>query len=111
MQPLTEGPIRAGSQMRVRFGKGPISASITLEITALDATERMAWTTVSKGGIQWEGTYRLAEAPGVGTRVSQEGTLSFGGLWRLAEPLVGAEIKRGEIKELEKLKAILERSA
>lgn len=59
--------------------------------------------------VAWEGRYRLAEAP-EGTRVSQQGTLSFGGMWRLAEPIVGAEVKRREIKELEKLKAIVERS-
>jgi hypothetical protein len=51
----------------------------------------------------------LAPADGMGTRLSQRGTLRFTGLWRLVEPIVGAEIRPGEVAELEKLKAILER--
>jgi uncharacterized protein YndB with AHSA1/START domain len=109
MEPLTDGPTRAGSQMRLSFGQGPLRAALTLEISALDPDERMAFTTVSKGGIQWEGEYRLAPADDVGTRLSQQGTLRFTGLWRLVEPIVGAEIRRGEVAELEKLKAIMER--
>jgi Polyketide cyclase / dehydrase and lipid transport len=111
MTPLTEGPLRAGSRMRLTFGKGPLSASLTLEMTAIDVNERTAFTTVSQGGIQWDGEYRLVpSAEGTGTRLSQQGTLRFMGLWRLAEPIVGAEIRRGEIAELERLKAVLERA-
>ena len=51
----------------------------------------------------------MAPADGMGTRLSQRGTLRFTGLWRLVEPIVGAEIRRDEVAELEKLKAILER--
>lgn len=107
MELLTAGPMRAGSRMRLRFGKGPLSASLTLEISALEADQHMAFTTVSQGGIRWEGEYRLALTEGPGTRLSQHGVIRFSGLWRLAEPIVGAEIRRGEIAELEKLKAIL----
>ena len=42
------------------------------------------------------------------TRLSQQGTLRFHGLWRLVEPIIGAEIRRNEIKELEKLKVLVE---
>lgn len=110
MEPLTDGPTRAGSRMRLTFGGGPLRTSLTLEIAALDPGQRLAFTTVSKGGIQWDGEYRLAPADGAGTRLSQQGTLRFTGLWRLVEPIVGAEIRQGEIAELEKLKAILERT-
>ena len=70
----------------------------------------MAFTTVSNGGIQWDGTYELNPADGGGTRVSQQGTLRFRGLWRILEPMIGAEIKRGEIAELERLKKAVEGS-
>lgn len=109
MEPLTDGPTRAGSRMRLSFGDGPIRASLTLEISAVDPNERIAFTTVSNGGIHWEGEYRLASEGGMSSRLSQHGTLRFSGLWRLAEPIVGAEIRRGEIAELEKLKSILEK--
>jgi uncharacterized protein YndB with AHSA1/START domain len=110
MEPLTEGPWRVGTRMRLTFGKGPLSASLTLEVTAVDVNERTAFTTVSRGGILWDGEYRLAPADDMGTRLTQHGTLRFSGLWRLAEPIAGAEIRRGEIAELERLKAILERA-
>ena len=111
MEPLTEGPMHAGSRMRLSFGGGPLRTFLTLEIAALDPGERLAFRTVSKGGIQWDGEYRLAPAEGAGTRLSQQGTLRFTGLWRLVEPILSAEIRQGEIAELEKLKGILERTA
>ena len=112
MEPLTEGPVRTGSRMRLSFGEGPLRATLTLEISAVEPSSRVAFRTVSQGGIQWDGEYRLTPtSDGVGTRLSQQGTLRFSGLWRLAEPVVGAEIKRNEVAELEKLKAVLETPA
>lgn len=108
MQPLTEGPMRQGSRMRLSFGRGPLHASLDLEITSLEPDVRLAFTTVSDGGIQWEGAYDLSPADGGGTRVLQQGMLRFRGLWRVLEPMMGAEIKRGEIAELERLKEIVE---
>jgi hypothetical protein len=37
MTPLTEGPLRVGSRLRLTFGKGPLRASLTLEFAALRA--------------------------------------------------------------------------
>ena len=110
MQPLTEGPLRQGSRMRLSFGRGPLHASLDLEIARLEPNVRMAFITVSDGGIQWEGAYDLAPADGGGTRVSQQGTLRFRGLWRAIEPLSGGEITKGEIAELERLKKVVEGS-
>src|SRR5687767_10705374 len=110
MRPVTEGPLSTGSRFEVTFGKGPLSATLGLELTALDSNRRMAWKTYS-GPIDWQGEYRLEPAGPGSTKLSQEGSLTFHGLWRLLEPIVGAEIRRGEIKELEKLKAAAEASS
>jgi uncharacterized protein YndB with AHSA1/START domain len=107
MRKLTEGPLRDGSKMEVSFGMGPLKAVIGLEMTTIEENKRMAWTSFS-GPIRWDGEYRLAETPAGGTEVSQVGRLTFTGLWRLLEPLVGAEISKGEVKELERLKAVVE---
>lgn len=106
MRRLTEGAFGAGSQIEVSFGMGLMKARIGLEITELVAPRRMAWKTVY-GPIRWDGEYTL-EPSGAATIVSQRGTLTFTGLWRLAEPMAGAEIQRGEEKELDKLKAVVE---
>jgi uncharacterized protein YndB with AHSA1/START domain len=108
MEPLTEGPLRVGTRQRLTFGDGPLRTSLDLEMTALEPARRLGFTTVSTGGIHWEGEYRLEPTDDGGTRMSQHGTLRFRGLWRLAEPIVGAEIRRNEIKELETLKRVVE---
>ena len=50
----------------------------------------------------------IPERDALKTELEQEGTLAFTGLWRLLEPIAGAEIKSGEVKELERLKAVVE---
>ena len=107
MRRLTDGPLGVGSQMEVTFAMGPVKARIVLELTGVETDRRVAFRTVS-GPIDWTGEYRLAAGSAGGTELSQSGTLRFGGLWRLVEPIVGAEIKNGEIKELEKLRSVIE---
>ncbi len=70
----------------------------------------MAWKSYS-GPIDWEGEYLVEPTEDGGSTLSQHGTLTFHGLWRLMEPMVGAEISRGETKELERLKAAAEGAA
>jgi len=106
MRQLTDGPLGAGSRMEVSFGMGPIKAVVGLELTAVEPGVRMAFRSFS-GPIRWDGEYRLKPSAS-GTELSQEGRLTFTGLWRLIEPIAGAEIKQGEIKELERLKAAVE---
>ena len=111
MRKVTEGPLGPGSRMELSFGQGPIHTTIGLELTEVETGKRMAFTTYSTGPVFWDGEYRLEPIGSTGTRISQTGTLRFTGWWRLLEPIVGAEIKSGEIKELERLKSILEAPA
>jgi hypothetical protein len=107
MRQLTDGPLVSGSRMEVTFGVGPMKATVRLELTAVESGRRMAFRSFS-GPIRWDGEYQLSPSGANGTELSQEGRLAFTGLWRLVEPLAGAEIRSGEIKELERLKAIVE---
>jgi hypothetical protein len=50
------------------------------------------------GPIRCDGEYTL-NASADATELSQEGRLTFTGLWRLLEPVAGAEIMSGEIKD------------
>jgi uncharacterized protein YndB with AHSA1/START domain len=106
MRPLTDGPFGPGSQLEVTFGMGPLEAKVVLLITTVEPGRRMTWQT-SDGKIEWEGEYLLVPS-GDATELRQDGRLTFKGLWRLIEPLVGGEIKKGEVKELDKLKAVVE---
>ncbi|HEX6474890.1 MAG TPA: SRPBCC family protein [Candidatus Limnocylindria bacterium] len=107
MKQLTSGPLATGSRMEVTFGMGPIRATVGLEISDLEPGRRMAFRSFS-GPIRWDGEYSLTPGETGGTELHQEGTLAFTGLWRLIEPIAGAEIKSGEVKELERLKAVVE---
>jgi polyketide cyclase/dehydrase/lipid transport protein len=107
MKQLTAGPLRTGSRMEVTFAMGPIKAVVGLELKAVVPGQRFAFASFS-GPIRWDGEYRLDRSGPGGTELSQQGRLAFTGLWRLLEPLVGAEISRGEVKELERLKGVVE---
>ena len=107
MKQLSEGSLQVGSRMEVSFGMGLIKAVVGLEIAELEPGRRMAFRSFS-GPIRWDGEYRLSPSSANGTELQQEGRLTFTGLWRLLEPIAGAEIKSGEVKELEKLKAVVE---
>ncbi|MGH2973469.1 MAG: SRPBCC family protein [Solirubrobacterales bacterium] len=108
MRPLNDGPYDVGKRMELTFGRGPIKATLTVEIAALETDRRFAWITVSKGGIQWDGAYRLEPAGPSGSKLSQAGTLRFTGVWRLLESMIGSEIRKGEAAELVKLKTVVE---
>jgi hypothetical protein len=108
MRPLTDGAFGQGSRMEITFGMGPLKKSLVLEINRLEPGRHLAFRTVSMGGINWTGGYVLEPDAASGSRLSQAGTLEFRGAWRLLEPVLGAEIRNGEIKELERLKAVVE---
>jgi uncharacterized protein YndB with AHSA1/START domain len=109
MRPLTEGPFRVGSRMELTLAMGPLKTTVQLEYASVEPNSLVTWRTVSAGGIQWQGEYRL-QADAAGTRLSQAGTLEFRGAWRLLEPIIGAEMRNGEVKELERLKGVVEAS-
>ena len=96
MRQLTEGELRSGSRMEVRFSIGPLKAVVGLEFASVEPGRRLAFKSFS-GPISWDGEYQLEAAGGTSTRVSQEGRLAFHGAWRLLEPIVGAEIGRAEV--------------
>jgi uncharacterized protein YndB with AHSA1/START domain len=106
MRQITPGVLATGSRMEVTFGIGPLKAVIGLEMT-IEENSRMAFTTYS-GPIRWQGQYLLKPTDGGGTHLSHEGSMVFTGLWRLLEPLIGAELKSGGAKEMERMKAVIE---
>lgn len=107
MRPLTPGDLKTGSRLEITFGLGPVKAKIGLEVAAVEANTRMAFASFS-GPIDWTGEYRLEPDGSNGTKISQQGELTFKGLWKLIQPIVGAEIRSGEVKELERLKTVVE---
>ena len=96
-----------GSRINVAFGMGRLSAVVGIQISALEFAHKLAFRAYS-GPIGWTGEYNLAEDGKGSTTVSQKGQLKFKGLWRLAQPFAGGQIKRGEVNELVRLKTLIE---
>ena len=81
---------------------------MTFEVTEVEPNRRLAFKTVSKGSMQWDGGLTLeAQGPST-TRVVSVGQIRLGGAAKLMEGMMAGEIKKGEQKELEKLKELLE---
>ena len=107
MRQITPGHLATGSRMEVTFGMGPLKAVIGLEMTAVEENRRMAFDTYS-GPIKWQGEYLLRPTDAGGTVLSHAGSMTFTGLWRLLEPVVGGELKTNGAKEMERMKAAIE---
>jgi len=110
MRLVTEGPLRTGSKMEVSMGSGFMKANLGLEMVDVNRDRKMAYKTYS-GPIDWQGEYLLEPTQDGGTVVTHEGSMRFHGLWRLAEPLVGAELSRNGAKEMDRMKVAVESSA
>jgi hypothetical protein len=107
MRLITEGAMHTGSKMEVTMGSGLMKANLGLEMTDVTQDRKMAYKSFS-GPIDWQGEYLLEPTPDGGTTVTHEGSMRFHGLWRLAEPLVGAELSRNGAKEMDRMKAAIE---
>jgi len=99
--------LKNGSAVQISFGTGPIKAIVGLHISTLDFGRKLAFRSFS-GPITWKGEYNLQDDGNGATTVSQKGELSFNGLWRLWQPFAGGQIRRGEVNELRRLKAVIE---
>ena len=103
-----QGALENGARLNVSYTVGPLKAVVGLQIMALDFGKRLAFRSYT-GPVAWEGEYQLADNGNGSTTVSQTGELTVKGLWRLL-PFAGGEIKRSEIRELRRLKTVMEGS-
>jgi uncharacterized protein YndB with AHSA1/START domain len=102
------GLVRVGAQMETIMGAGPLKQKIVFEVAAFEPNRRMAVKTVSKGSFRMDGDYTLEPQGASTTRVLLSGQVRLFGIARLLEPLMAGEVRKGEQKELDKLKELLE---
>jgi uncharacterized membrane protein len=105
----SDGPIGVGTtQTQVaQFLGRRIEASH--EVTEYEPNKKLSTKTTS-GPLPMEVHYILEPAEG-GTRVSLEGNVDAGGLFKLAEPIVGRMLKRQTASDAANLKDLLEAQA
>ena len=99
---------QVGSQVETVMGEGPMKQKMVFEVTQVEPNRRLAFKTVSKGSMQWDGELTLESQGASSTRLINSGQIRLGGAAKLMEGVMAGEIKKGEQKEIEKLKELLE---
>jgi uncharacterized protein YndB with AHSA1/START domain len=101
-----DGPVRVGTTGSFRMAGGPFAGALRMKVVALEPDRRFV-VNVTHAKFDWVATTDL-EADGAGTRMTYAGEIRFRGVQRLLEPFMKGEVARGEAKEVERLKALLE---
>jgi uncharacterized protein YndB with AHSA1/START domain len=105
---LSGAPGQQGATAEASLHMGPINSKMRWEVTEYLPGRRIAFATLPDGPVTWTGFYDLTPE-GDGTVVHSVGDMRPTGVMRLLEPLMRAEVRRGEAGEIERLKQILER--
>jgi uncharacterized protein YndB with AHSA1/START domain len=101
---------QVGSRIESVMSDGPGKPKLVFEVTAAEANKRVAFKTVSKSPIEWDGDTRLEPQGSSGTRVVSKSEIRSRGWLNVLEFFMRGEIKKGEQKSLEALKQLLESS-
>ena len=105
IEPLTEGPLRAGSQIREVRRMGQRQAENRAEVQVFEPNKRLALKTTTQPQV----TVSYAFEPhNGGTRIRYEFTMLTAGLMRLLEPLIAGAIRKQSDQDFEKLKRVLD---
>jgi len=97
---------RVGARGRFRLANGPIKGMLDFEVTELVPDRRVVFR-ITHPSLTWTAYSDLAP-DGAGTRFTYSGEMAIHGWRRILEPMAKAELARGEAKELERFKAMLE---
>jgi hypothetical protein len=108
---LTNGAAGPGTRLRLDMGKGPMRSKIDFDTVGWEQDRSWAFKTVSSGPIVWDGMYGFEPMGPSTTKVTASGQVTLRGWRRVLEPLVRAELRKGEQAELETLKQLLESRA
>jgi uncharacterized membrane protein len=105
-KPLDETPVRVGSRVRRRASFLGRRIDYVMEVVALDSGRRLAMHAV-EAPMPMDVTYEVDPAgDGAVARVRVQG--DAGGLYRLAGPLISAQVSRSIDGDVRRLKEILE---
>ena len=100
--------VSPGSRARQAMRLGPVSLRYELEVADADPGRLIGWRTVGGGSLRADTRLELEQLSDDETRVTWAGEMGFRGLLRLIEPLIAAEARAGEARELERLRSLLE---
>jgi hypothetical protein len=110
-RPLTDGPLREGTQAYAEVALGPLKLGWTWQVTGVDPNGGYTYRTISKSALGMDGWVKLSEQGPGKTNVDYHVDIHTHGPLRLLEPLLRGEVSRNEAGEVERLKARLEAGA
>lgn len=102
-----DAPVGAGTSFASTGKLGPLTVHGTGEVTRFEQDRAFGFRMVSPRAFDFELDLEL-EAIDDGTRLSGQGSMTTHRLWRLLEPMLRAELPKGEAREAARLKALLE---
>jgi hypothetical protein len=95
---VTPGPIAVGTRFEELVKLGPWRVPTHCVVTEYDPRGTMGFRGESKP-INYESSFTV-DAHAAGSRVTVRGTAQLNGLWRLLEPLLAADVRKGIRHEL-----------
>jgi carbon monoxide dehydrogenase subunit G len=104
---LSEAPVRIGFQFKETAKVGPWKLRNVCIVTDLKTNERYAFQVRSSGPIDCDVTFDLQPVTG-GTRLTVTGKGRLKGVWRLMQPMLAREMRKGTQAELTTLRQLLE---
>lgn len=114
MNGVSEARLDPGAQLgtgaRVQSkGKTPLGAyEAPMEITEYVPNRQLGIKATIPGKMEFQGRWVFEPNGDSATRITTSGETHLLGAWRLAEPLMGGEIQKGEAEELKRIKQLLE---
>lgn len=104
---ITDGPTRKGTRFTEDVRMGPMRTSAQCEITDLVPDRMMAFS-ASSPSIDYHGKITIEPAR-EGTRLTITAEARPKRLWKLLQPFMSGDMKRGIRNELAQIKSIVER--
>ncbi|HSR20372.1 MAG TPA: SRPBCC family protein [Anaerolineales bacterium] len=97
-----------GAHLETEINEGPMKAKLVFEVDAIEPGRHISFKSISQGPLQWNGEYWIEPQGAGASRLRQRGEIRFRGFMRLLEPLMRGEVQKGEQREIEKLRDLLE---
>ena len=94
----TPGPVAVGTRFEEVVKLGPWRIPTHCVVTEFDESGTFGFEASSKP-VSYEGRFTV-ESVGAGSRVTVRGTAKLQGLWRLMEPILAGDVRKGVRHEL-----------
>jgi uncharacterized protein YndB with AHSA1/START domain len=107
IQQMPESPVGVGTRITEVWKFMGMESEATSEVTEYEPNKKYARVVIGSGSPIKQGTTTFESVP-EGTRVTFDVTISAGGLFAIAEPLLAANMKKSFEMNIAEAKALLE---